>query len=155
MTGREAKQSRFDRGSKLILRRRKWQPSPIFSPRRSCGQRSLVGCRLWGRIELDTTEAAQQQQQQQFVPSFVQYFSAFSLFFLNLLCLGSLVFPGFKESLILSLKKVEFFLPFGFCPPKVGPGVCVSFIEGKICAELLFVFPLMGKPECGGNPVCQ
>ena len=59
MTGREAKQSRFDRGSKLILRRRKWQPSPIFSPRRSCGQRSLVGCRLWGRIELDTTEAAQ------------------------------------------------------------------------------------------------
>ena len=28
------------------------------------GMGSLVGCRLWGRIELDTTEAAQQQQQQ-------------------------------------------------------------------------------------------
>ena len=26
---------------------------------------SLVGCRLWGRTESDTTEATQQQQQQQ------------------------------------------------------------------------------------------
>ena len=39
--------------------------------------------------------------------------------------------------------KVEFFLPFGFCPPKVGPVVCVSFVEGEICAEFFFVFPLM------------
>ena len=29
------------------------------------GQRSLVGCHLWGRTESDTTEATQQQQQQQ------------------------------------------------------------------------------------------
>ena len=29
------------------------------------GQGSLVGCRLWGPTELDTTEATQQQQQQQ------------------------------------------------------------------------------------------
>ena len=28
----------------------------------SQGQGSLVGCRLWGRTELDTTEATQQQQ---------------------------------------------------------------------------------------------
>ena len=34
-------------------------------PGESQGRRSLVGCRLWGRIELDTTEATQQQQQQQ------------------------------------------------------------------------------------------
>ena len=27
------------------------------------GRGSLVGCRLWGRTELDTTEATQQQQQ--------------------------------------------------------------------------------------------
>ena len=27
------------------------------------GQGSLVGCRLWGRTESDTTEAKQQQQQ--------------------------------------------------------------------------------------------
>ena len=29
------------------------------------GRGSLVGCRLWGRTELDTTEVTQQQQQQQ------------------------------------------------------------------------------------------
>ena len=28
------------------------------------GRGSLVGCRLWGRTESDTTEATQQQQQQ-------------------------------------------------------------------------------------------
>ena len=36
--------------------RRKWQPTPVFLPRESRGQRSLVGCRLLGRTELDTTE---------------------------------------------------------------------------------------------------
>ena len=33
----------------------------------SQGQRSLVGCCLWGRTDLDTTEATQQQQQQSFI----------------------------------------------------------------------------------------
>ena len=42
----------------------KWQPAPIFLPRESQGQRSLVGCRLWGLTESDTTEATWQQQQQ-------------------------------------------------------------------------------------------
>ena len=37
--------------------RRKWQPTPVFLPRESQGRGSLVGCRLWGRTELDTTEA--------------------------------------------------------------------------------------------------
>ena len=36
--------------------RRKW-PTPVFSPGESQGRGSLVGCRLWGRTELDTTEA--------------------------------------------------------------------------------------------------
>ena len=36
---------------------RKWQPTPEFLPGESQGRRSLVGCRLWGRTELDTTEA--------------------------------------------------------------------------------------------------
>ena len=51
--------------------RRKWQPTPVFLPGESQGEGSLVGCRLWGRTESDTTEATQQQQQQQ------QYFSCF------------------------------------------------------------------------------
>ena len=35
---------------------RKWQPTPVFLPRESQGWGSLVGCRLWGRAESDTTE---------------------------------------------------------------------------------------------------
>ena len=42
--------------------RRKWQPTPVFLPGESQGQRSLVGCCLWGRTFLDMTEATQQQQ---------------------------------------------------------------------------------------------
>ena len=36
--------------------RRKWHPTPVFLPGESQGQRSLLGCRLWGRTESDTTE---------------------------------------------------------------------------------------------------
>ena len=35
--------------------RRKWQPTPVFLPGEYQGRQSLVGCRLWGRTELDTT----------------------------------------------------------------------------------------------------
>ena len=41
--------------------RRKWQPTPVFLPGESHGQRSLVGCSPWGCTELDTTEATWQQ----------------------------------------------------------------------------------------------
>ena len=43
--------------------RRKWQPTSVFLPGESQGLGSLVGCRLWGCTESDTTEATQQQQQ--------------------------------------------------------------------------------------------
>ena len=36
--------------------RRKWQPTPLFLHGESQGQRNLVGCRLWGRTESDTTK---------------------------------------------------------------------------------------------------
>ena len=36
--------------------RRKRQPIPVFLPGESQTQRSLVGCRLWGRTESDMTE---------------------------------------------------------------------------------------------------
>ena len=38
--------------------------SSVFLPGESQGQGSLVGCRLWGRTEPDTTEVTSQQQQQ-------------------------------------------------------------------------------------------
>ena len=37
--------------------KRQWQPTPVFLPGESQGRGSLVGCHLWGRTELDTTEA--------------------------------------------------------------------------------------------------
>ena len=37
--------------------RRKWQPTPVFLPGESQGRGRLVGCRLWGGTESDTTEA--------------------------------------------------------------------------------------------------
>ena len=46
----------------LMHWRRKWQPTPVFLPGESQGWGSLVGCRLWGRTESDTTEVTWQQQ---------------------------------------------------------------------------------------------
>ena len=37
-------------------RRRAWQPTPVFLPGESRGQRSLVGYSPWGRRESDLTE---------------------------------------------------------------------------------------------------
>ena len=39
--------------------RRKWQPTPVFLPGESRGQRSLVGCCPWGLTVSDTTEVTQ------------------------------------------------------------------------------------------------
>ena len=36
---------------------KEWQPTPAFLPGESQGRGSLIGCRLWGRAESDTTEA--------------------------------------------------------------------------------------------------
>ena len=36
--------------------RRQWHPTPLLLPGKSHGQKSLVGCRLWGRTESDTTD---------------------------------------------------------------------------------------------------
>ena len=41
----------------LILWRREWLHTSVLLPGEFQGQRSLVGCRLGGRTELDTTEA--------------------------------------------------------------------------------------------------
>ena len=37
--------------------RKVWQPSPVFLPGESNGQRSLMGYSPWGHKESDTTEA--------------------------------------------------------------------------------------------------
>ena len=42
--------------SRLVYRRRQWHPTPVLLPRKSHGQRSLVGCSPRGCEESDTTE---------------------------------------------------------------------------------------------------
>ena len=42
--------------------RRAWQPTPVFLPEESCGQRSLVGYSLWGhRVRYNWTDLAHMQ----------------------------------------------------------------------------------------------
>ena len=48
----------------MVIRRRKWQSTPVFLPGESCGQRSLMGCCPWGHTESDTTEVTWQQNLQ-------------------------------------------------------------------------------------------
>ena len=45
------------KGLKEIFLRRKWQPTSVFLPGESQGWGILVGFRLWGPTESDTTEA--------------------------------------------------------------------------------------------------
>ena len=53
----------FDPWVRNVPWRRKWQPTPVFLPGESHGQRSLVGCSPWGckRIRLDLATKQQQQ----------------------------------------------------------------------------------------------
>ena len=46
----------FDPSVGKIPWRRKWQPTPVFLPGESHGQRSMVGYSPWGRTESDMTE---------------------------------------------------------------------------------------------------
>ena len=46
----------FDPWVRKMPWRRKWQPTPVFSSGESQGRGSLVGYRLWGHTESDTTE---------------------------------------------------------------------------------------------------
>ena len=52
-------------GGPVFLREQPLAVTLVFLPGESQGQRSLVGCRLWGCTELDMTEATLQQQQQE------------------------------------------------------------------------------------------
>ena len=65
--------------------RRNWQPTPVFLPGESQGRGILVGCRLWGRTESDTTEGTQQQSLQGIIlSSFITSFIQSSAYFNNL-----------------------------------------------------------------------
>ena len=53
---RRLKRLRFNPWVRKISRRREWQPTPVFLPGKSHGQRSLACYSPWGCKELDMTE---------------------------------------------------------------------------------------------------
>ena len=55
-SGCRCRKLRFDPQVRKIPWRRKWQPTPVFLPRESYGQRSLVGYNPWGCKESDMTQ---------------------------------------------------------------------------------------------------
>ena len=65
---RRCKRSRFDPRVGKIPWRRKWQPTPVFSPEKSHGQRSLVCYSPWGCKESDMTE---------YTPTYYKFFFAY------------------------------------------------------------------------------
>ena len=75
--------------------RRKWQPTSVFLPGKSRGQRNLVGYSPWGYKESDTTEHACTQDA---IKPKVQN-----------LVRGSILFPH----LLLLIKRQIYPLPFG------------------------------------------
>ena len=62
LTGKESacqcRRHRLDPWVRVITRRRKWQPTLVFLPAKSHGQRSPLGYSPWGRKESDITEHA-------------------------------------------------------------------------------------------------
>ena len=76
--------------------RRKWQPTPVFLPGESQGRGSLVGGRLWGHTELDTTEATLQQQQQH-SDSVIHIFPFLIFFFIMLYLRISNIVPCARQ----------------------------------------------------------
>ena len=53
------KRCRFNPWIRKIPRRRAWQPSPLFLPGESHGQRSVVGYSPWCPKELNMTEVTE------------------------------------------------------------------------------------------------
>ena len=64
--------------------RSKWQPTPVFLPGESQGRGSLVGCRLRGRTESDTTKQLSSSSSS----SMITLFSYLSEVFVMLVCLN-------------------------------------------------------------------
>ena len=57
------KRHRFDPWVRKILWRRAWQPTPVFPPGESQGQRSLVGYSAWGHKESDRLKQLSMQRE--------------------------------------------------------------------------------------------
>ena len=55
---KNSSREKIERNHSLQKEKEKWQPTPVFLPRESQGQRSLVGYIPWGYKESDMTEVS-------------------------------------------------------------------------------------------------
>ena len=53
-----------------VPQRRAWQPTPVFLPGESHGQRDLAGYSPWGCKELDATEVTQHNEKEKMMMLF-------------------------------------------------------------------------------------
>ena len=58
----QCRRCRFDPGVRKIPCRRKWQPTPVVLPGKSCGQRDLAGYTAWGGKESDNDLPTKKQR---------------------------------------------------------------------------------------------
>ena len=81
--------------------RRNWHPTSVFLPGESQGWGSLVGCHLWGRTELDTTEATLQQQHRMYWPQYPFFKAFYKISFSKHIVRSATLYPR-KSSLVIS-----------------------------------------------------
>ena len=114
--------------------RRKWQPTPVFLPGESQGWGSLVGCRLWGHTELDTTEATQQQQQQQHGSNIP---GSYAILLFTASDLASIT--SHLNSWVLFLLWFYPFILSGVISPLICSSILVTYRPGELlCQYLIF-----------------
>ena len=77
----QCRRLRFNPWFGKLLWRRIWQPTPVFLPGKSCGQRSLVGCSPWGLRELDAIEHTHTQRTDTSHKICKKYHDIFLIFF--------------------------------------------------------------------------
>ena len=79
LSGKESafhcRRPRFDPCVRKIPWKRKWQPTPVFLPGKSPGQKSLVGHSPWGLKRVGHDLVAKQQQQPYFFCHSISYSS--------------------------------------------------------------------------------
>ena len=94
--------------------RRKWQPTPVFLPGESHGQRGLVGYSLWGCKESDTTKQLTHTHNGVFRKSFsfaeVQILNLFFMFY---------CFNFLRKNLLTELVMIFFLSSVKFCSLRV------------------------------------
>ena len=114
----QCRRPKFDPWVGKIPWRRKWQPTPVFLPRESHGQRSLAGYSPRGRKESDTTEVTEHahtqlrimiccsisDQGQEILPPSLYSFFLFSCF---LFFFFSIILMTFRHDLFKSLPRLD------------------------------------------------